>query len=93
MKKFDPEKLINWACKTRHPQDSLDKHMVDLEMKLQMVSEEIAASLEEQSAAALRRVLRAIRDILRLREDAVLSAIFSPASSKSSRSLGSNKEK
>ncbi|KAK6250445.1 hypothetical protein SCA6_004450 [Theobroma cacao] len=69
--KFDPKKWINSACKSRHPQDSLDKHMVDLEMKLQMVSEEIAASLEEQSAAALLRVPRATRDVLRLREDAV----------------------
>lgn len=69
--KFDPKKWINSACKTRHPQDSLEKHMVDLEMKLQMVSEEIAASLEEQSAAALLRVPRATRDVLRLRDDAV----------------------
>ncbi|XWS60097.1 hypothetical protein CRYUN_Cryun07bG0005200 [Craigia yunnanensis] len=69
--KFDPKKWINSACKTRHPQDSLDKHMVDLEMKLQMVSEEIAASLEEQSAASLLRVPRATRDVLRLRDDAV----------------------
>ncbi|KAK8482270.1 hypothetical protein V6N13_076779 [Hibiscus sabdariffa] len=69
--KFDPKKWINTACKTRHPQDSLDKHMVDLEMKLQMVSEEIAASLEEQSASALLRVPRATRDVLRLQDDAV----------------------
>lgn len=49
----------------------MDKHLVDLEMKLQMVSEEISASLEEQSAAALLRVPRATRDIIRLRDDAV----------------------
>ncbi|KAJ6347638.1 hypothetical protein OIU76_004170 [Salix suchowensis] len=69
--KFDPKKWINSACKTRHPQESLDKHLVDLEMKLQMVSEEIAASLEEQSASALLRVPRATRDVVRLRDDAV----------------------
>ncbi|GMJ05953.1 Conserved Oligomeric Golgi Complex 7, EMBRYO YELLOW [Hibiscus trionum] len=69
--KFDPKKWINSACKTRHPQDSLDKHMVDLEMKLQMLSEEIAASLQEQSASALLRVPRATRDVLRLQDDAV----------------------
>lgn len=68
---FDPKKWINSACQTRHPQDSLDKHMVDLEMKLQMLSEEIAASLEEQSAAALLRVPRGSRDVIRLRDDAV----------------------
>ncbi|GAU27576.1 hypothetical protein TSUD_271170 [Trifolium subterraneum] len=68
---FDPKKWINSACQSRHPQESLDKHLVDLEMKLQMVSEEIAASLEEQSAAALLRVPRATRDVIRLRDDAV----------------------
>lgn len=68
--KFDPKKWINSACQARHPQDSLDKHLVDLEMKLQMVSEEIAASLEDQSSAAILRVPRATRDIIRLRDDA-----------------------
>lgn len=69
--KFDPKKWVNLACKSRHPQDPFDKHLVDLEMKLQMASEEIAASLEEQSASALLRVPRATRDVLRLRDDAV----------------------
>ena len=40
------------ATQSRDPQDSLDSHLVDLEMKLQMVSEEIAASLEEQNATS-----------------------------------------
>ncbi|CAN4093510.1 unnamed protein product [Withania somnifera] len=69
--KFDPKKWINAACQSRHPQDPMDKHLVDLEMKLQMVSEEIAASLEEQSAASLLRVPRATRDVIRLRDDAL----------------------
>lgn len=69
--KFDPKKWINAACQSRHPEEPLDKHLVDLEMKLQMVSEEIDASLEEQSAAALLRIPRANRDIVRLRDDAV----------------------
>ncbi|XP_030934477.1 conserved oligomeric Golgi complex subunit 7 [Quercus lobata] len=67
---FDAKKWINSATQSRHPQDSLDNHLVDLEMKLQMVSEEIAASLEEQSASALLRVPRANRDVVRLRDDA-----------------------
>lgn len=69
--KFDPKKWINSACKARHPQESLDKYLVDLEMKLQMVSEEIASSLEEQSSAALLRIPRATRDVVRLRDDAL----------------------
>ncbi|KAL1540169.1 Golgi transport complex subunit 7 [Salvia divinorum] len=69
--KFDPKKWINGAVQQRHSQDPVEKHLVDLEMKLQMVSEEIAASLEEQSSAALLRVPRASRDVLRLRDDAL----------------------
>lgn len=69
--KFDAKKWINTACQSRHPQDPLENHLVDLEMKLQMISEEIAASLEEQSAAALLRVPRVSRDVIRLRDDAL----------------------
>lgn len=69
--KFDAKKWINAACQARHPQDPLEKLLVDLEMKLQMTSEEIAASLEDQSAAAILRVPRATRDVIRLRDDAV----------------------
>ncbi|XP_062092177.1 conserved oligomeric Golgi complex subunit 7 [Humulus lupulus] len=68
---FDPKKWVNSACQTRHPEDSVDNHLVDLEMRLQIVSEEISASLEEQSSAALLRVPRATRDVIRLRDDAV----------------------
>ena len=69
--KFDAKKWINTACLNRHPQETLEKQLVDLEMKLQMMSEEIAASLEEQSTAALLRVPRATRDVIRVRDDAV----------------------
>lgn len=40
-------------------------------MKLQSISEEIASSLDDQSSAALLRVPRASRDVVRLRDDAV----------------------
>lgn len=69
--KFEAKKWINMACQSRHPQDTLENHLVDLEMKLQMISEEIAASLEDQSTAALLRVPRASRDVIRLRDDAL----------------------
>lgn len=69
--KFDPKKWINGALQQRHPQDPVEKQLVDLEMKLQVVSEEIAASLEEQSSAAILRVPRASRDVLRLRDEAL----------------------
>ncbi|XP_010264264.1 PREDICTED: conserved oligomeric Golgi complex subunit 7 [Nelumbo nucifera] len=69
--KFDAKKWINVVCQSRHPQDPVEKHLADLEMKLQMISEEIAASLEEQSSASLLRVPRASRDVIRLRDDAI----------------------
>lgn len=69
--KFDAKKWINGACKARHPEDPVEKHLGDLEMKLQVMSEEIASALDEQSAAALLRVPRASRDVIRVRDDAV----------------------
>ncbi|KAK9143070.1 hypothetical protein Syun_012470 [Stephania yunnanensis] len=68
---FNAKKWMNAACQSRHPQDSIENHLTDLEMKLQMMSEEISASLEEQSNAAFLRVPRASRDVVRLRDDAV----------------------
>ena len=69
--KFHSKAWVNAACKARHPDDSLDKYLGDLEMKLQLMAENIAASLEEQSAQALLRVPRASRDVFRVRDDAV----------------------
>lgn len=69
--KFQAKSWVNAACKARHPDDSLDKYLGDLEMKLQLMAENIAASLEEQSAQALLRVPRASRDVFRVRDDAV----------------------
>ncbi|KAJ8645999.1 hypothetical protein MRB53_007747 [Persea americana] len=70
--KFDPKKWINAASLSRHPQDDpIDKHLADLEMKLQVLAEEIASSLDEQSNAALLRVPRASRDVIRLRDEAI----------------------
>lgn len=71
--KFDPKKWINAACQSRHPQQDLpiDRHLADLEMKLQVLSEEISSSLDEQSSSALLRIPRASRDVIRLRDEAV----------------------
>ncbi|MCL7046287.1 hypothetical protein MKW94_027037 [Papaver nudicaule] len=82
--KFDPKKWINTVtsqyCRSHeeNKEDNkessmllLEKHLADLEMKLQMMSEEISASLEEQSGAALLRVPRASRDVIRLRDDSI----------------------
>lgn len=69
--KFDPKAWVNDACRSRHPEDPIDKHLTDLETKLQLISESIASSLEEQSSASLLKVPRASREIIRLRDDVV----------------------
>jgi hypothetical protein len=69
--KFNAKGWVNAACKARHPDDSMEKYLGDLEMKLQLMAESIAGSLEEQSAQALLRVPRASRDVLRIRDDAI----------------------
>lgn len=68
--KFDPKAWVNGACRSRHPEDPIDKHLNDLETKLQLISENIASSLEEESSASLLKVPRASREIIRLRDDA-----------------------
>jgi hypothetical protein len=95
--KFNAKGWVNAACKARHPDDSMEKYLGDLEMKLQLMAESIAGSLEEQSAQALLRVPRASRDVLRIRDDAIslrstVSAVLSklnqvPLSLSLSRSL------
>lgn len=68
---FDPKRWINAALETRHPQDPLERYISDLEESLRSSSENIADTLEKESADALRRVPLAVRDVLRLRDEAM----------------------
>ncbi|KAJ6845090.1 conserved oligomeric Golgi complex subunit 7 isoform X1 [Iris pallida] len=68
---FDPKRWINAALGSRHPQDPLDRFLSDLEESLRSASEDIADSLERESADALRRVSPACREVARIRDDAV----------------------
>lgn len=91
--KFDAKKWINGACKARHPEEAVEKYLGDLEMKLQAASEEIATSLDEQSASSLLRVPRASRDVIRLRDDAlVLRSAVSGILNKLKKAEGSSAE-
>lgn len=69
--KFDPKAWVNAACQSRHTDDPLDKHLNDLEIKLQLSSENIASALQEQSSASLLKVPRASREVIRVRDDAI----------------------
>eukprot|EP00252_Welwitschia_mirabilis_P007981 TRINITY_DN19689_c0_g1_i1.p1 TRINITY_DN19689_c0_g1~~TRINITY_DN19689_c0_g1_i1.p1 ORF type:complete len:847 (-),score=167.14 TRINITY_DN19689_c0_g1_i1:101-2641(-) len=76
--KFDAKRWINAASKSLGKGEEVEK-LSDLEMKLQLMSDDISSALEEQSSAALMRVPRANRDIARLKEDAtsLRSILFS----------------
>ncbi|CAA6656135.1 unnamed protein product [Spirodela intermedia] len=75
---FDPKRWINAALEARHPQDPLERYISDLEESLRSSSENIADTLEKESADALRRVPLAVRDVLRLRDEAMaLRAVVS----------------
>jgi hypothetical protein len=54
--KFDEKKWMNGAFKAGHLEDPVEKYLSDLEMKLQVMSKEIASALDEQSITALLRV-------------------------------------
>ncbi|GBG80986.1 hypothetical protein CBR_g31542 [Chara braunii] len=68
---FDVRAWVNGACKTRHPDEPVDKYLSEIETKLQLLAEDIAAGLEETSSHALLRLPRAIREVHRLKDDAL----------------------
>ena len=67
---FDAKLWINAALNARHPQDPLERYISDLEESLRSTSENIADTIEKESVDALRRVPLAVRDVLRLRDEA-----------------------
>ncbi|XP_078448146.1 conserved oligomeric Golgi complex component-related / COG complex component-like protein [Wolffia australiana] len=67
---FDAKRWINAALSARHPQDTLGRYISDLEESLRSSSESMADTIEKESADALRRVPLAVRDVLRLRDEA-----------------------
>ncbi|GJP54733.1 hypothetical protein CLOM_g13781 [Closterium sp. NIES-68] len=69
--RFDPKAWVNDACAALPPEEPPEKFLADIEMKLQLLSEDMAGALEEQSAGALLRVPRAVRETNRVRDDAV----------------------
>jgi hypothetical protein len=47
----------------------LEKYLSEVEMKLQLLAEDISMSLEEQSLAGLQRIPRAVAEIDRVEHD------------------------
>lgn len=90
---FDPKRWINAALDSRHPQDPIDRYISDLEENLRASAENIADALERESTDALRRVPVAVRDVLRLRDEAIsLRAVVSGILQKLNKADGSSAE-
>jgi hypothetical protein len=68
---FSPKDWVNAACSSKPADEPVDKYLSEVEMKLQLLAENIAAQLEEQSSSAILRVPRAAREIDRVRDDAL----------------------
>jgi len=66
---FDAKAWINAACAGKPQEEPLDRFLAELEMRLQLGSEEIEQSLTEVSTAALRRVPFAQQEVSRLKGD------------------------
>eukprot|EP00877_Chromochloris_zofingiensis_P008949 jgi/Chrzof1/4307/Cz14g08100.t1 len=76
---FDPKAWINAACSNKSPDESLERFLSELEMRLQLGAEEIEASLTDASMAAMHRVPFAQQEVHRLRGD--VSALRTTAAS------------
>ena len=55
-------------CPSQDP-DHVEKHLAEVEMKLQLMAEDISLALEEQSVSGLRRIPRAVAEIDRVEHD------------------------
>ena len=55
-------------CPSQDP-DHVEKHLAEVEMKLQLMAEDISLALEEKSVSGLRRIPRAVAEIDRVEHD------------------------
>ena len=55
-------------CPSQDP-EHVEKHLAEVEMKLQLMAEDISLALEEQSVSGLRRIPRAVAEIDRVEHD------------------------
>eukprot|EP00241_Pyramimonas_parkeae_P016908 CAMPEP_0114299448 /NCGR_PEP_ID=MMETSP0059-20121206/12979_1 /TAXON_ID=36894 /ORGANISM="Pyramimonas parkeae, Strain CCMP726" /LENGTH=798 /DNA_ID=CAMNT_0001421921 /DNA_START=64 /DNA_END=2460 /DNA_ORIENTATION=+ len=68
-KDFDAKAWVNGACTSKPAEENLEKYLAELEMKLQLLAEDIAVSLEDHSTQALQRVPRALGEVARVKAD------------------------
>eukprot|EP00899_Mesostigma_viride_P002758 jgi/Mesvir1/12483/Mv10242-RA.1 len=68
---FDPKAWVNASSSGKPPDEPLDRYLSEVEMKLQLLAEDIGSALEENGSHALLRVPRALREIHRVKDDAL----------------------
>lgn len=66
---FDPRQWINAACASAPAEESLERHLAGLEMRLSLAGEDLEASLVDASDRALRCIPAAAAEANRLQED------------------------
>ncbi|EEH60806.1 uncharacterized protein MICPUCDRAFT_30910 [Micromonas pusilla CCMP1545] len=66
---FDVKPWVNAACAGCPDDESVEKFLAEVEMKLQLAAEDISLALEEQSNAGLNRIPRAVAEIDRVEHD------------------------
>jgi len=66
---FDPKAWINAACSARPEEESLERFLSELEMKLQLTAEDVEAALETHSNRILQRIPTAVQEVQRVKSD------------------------
>lgn len=66
---FDIKAWINRACTQTPADEHVEKHLAEVEMRLQLTAEEIESSLHDLSVQAMRRIPFAVQEIYRLQGD------------------------
>mgnify|MGYP001804786082 CR=1 FL=1 len=55
---YDPVAFVNSACAAAPAEEPLERYLSELEMKLQLMAEDVVASLDEISVSTLQRAPR-----------------------------------
>ncbi|KAK9915106.1 hypothetical protein WJX75_004782 [Coccomyxa subellipsoidea] len=66
---FDPKTWINDACNSKPSEDSMERYLTDLELRLHLAAEDIDAALEIDSSRALQRIPAAVQEVSHVRGD------------------------
>jgi hypothetical protein len=60
---FDPVSWVNSLCGSKPSEESLERFLAEMEMRLQLAAEEVEAGLQDSSAQAMRRIPYCLQEI------------------------------